>query len=40
MIIGDFPPSSRMHLVKFLAAEAATSFPFSGEPVNTIKSNG
>eukprot|EP00341_Mesodinium_pulex_P001191 CAMPEP_0116931132 /NCGR_PEP_ID=MMETSP0467-20121206/27629_1 /TAXON_ID=283647 /ORGANISM="Mesodinium pulex, Strain SPMC105" /LENGTH=101 /DNA_ID=CAMNT_0004611503 /DNA_START=1017 /DNA_END=1322 /DNA_ORIENTATION=- len=36
---GHLPPSSNTHGTKFLAADAATSLPFIGDPVNTIRSN-
>ena len=36
---GDFPPSSRMHGVRFLAASMATNLPVVVEPVKHIMSN-
>jgi hypothetical protein len=39
IIAGLFPPSSRTHGTRFLAAACATNFPFSVEPVKTILSN-
>lgn len=38
IIIGDLPPSSNMQGTRFLAADAATSFPFSVDPVKIILS--
>jgi len=38
--VGDFPPNSNMQGIRFSAAALATIFPFSGDPVNTITSNG
>ena len=40
IIVGFFPPNSKIQGIKFSAAALATSFPFSGLPVNTIKSKG
>jgi hypothetical protein len=40
MIVGDFPPNSNMQGTKFSAAAFATSFPFIGDPVKIIKSQG
>ena len=35
---GHFPPSSRIHGTRFLAADEATSLPFSVLPVKMIRS--
>ena len=34
---GHFPPSSRIHGTRFLAADEATSLPFSVLPVKMIR---
>ncbi|WAM08299.1 hypothetical protein [Mycoplasmopsis cynos] len=38
MILGDFPPSSKIVGIKFLAAFSAIIFPMFDEPVKKIKS--
>lgn len=38
IIVGDFPPNSKIQGVKFSAAAFATNFPFIGDPVKIIKS--
>ena len=36
IITGHLPPNSKIHGVRFLAADWATSFPFSVDPVKKI----
>jgi hypothetical protein len=40
IITGHFPPNSKMHGVRFLAASMATSLPVTVDPVKQIISNG
>ncbi len=39
-MVGDFPPSSSVTLVRCLAAAAMTTLPTAGEPVKKIWSKG
>ena len=39
IIVGHFPPNSKIQGIRFSAAALAINFPFSGEPVKIIKSH-